>query len=53
MKAQILGCTLKEMKHVRHAMAVGRGLRLGAIAPPFPQKKKRFETQLSNKYNMP
>ena len=34
-------------------MAVGMG---GALAPPFPQKKnvkKRFETQLSNKYNMP
>ena len=30
-------------------MAVGTGGALGAIAPPFPQK--RFETQLSNKYN--
>ena len=33
-------------------MAVGTEGALGAIAPPFPQKKK-FETQLSNKYNMP
>jgi hypothetical protein len=33
-------------------MAVGTGGTLGAIAPPFPQKKG-FETQLSNKYNKP
>jgi len=35
-----------------YVMAVGTEGALGAIAPPFPQKKK-FETQFSNKYNMP
>jgi hypothetical protein len=44
---------------VNISMAVGTGGALGAIAPPPPlstkqkKNKKKFETQLSNKYNMP